>query len=72
MTQKHVLVTGASGFIGVNLVKHLAEKGLNVLGTTRRVGGVDPLAEDYLKGVGDPVKWINVDITDARAKCQNV
>ena len=38
-----VLVTGASGFIGINVVRCLAEKGYNVLGTTRRKGGPGPL-----------------------------
>ena len=41
-----ILVTGASGFVGVNLVKILAENGYNVLGTTRRVEGPDPLVKD--------------------------
>jgi nucleoside-diphosphate-sugar epimerase len=58
-------VTGASGFIGVNLVRHLAESGFNVLGTTRQVGGVGHLVEDYLKEVDDLVKWINIDITES-------
>ena len=61
-----VLVTGASGFIGVNVVKCLAEKGYSVLGTTRRIdGGPGPLVDDYLEGLGDRVEWITLDLRDS-------
>ena len=60
-----VLVTGASGFIGVNVVKCLAEKGYSVLGTTRRKDGPGPLVEDYLEGLGDRVTWTTLDLRDS-------
>jgi nucleoside-diphosphate-sugar epimerase len=60
-----VLVTGASGFIGINVVRCLAEKGYSVLGTTRRKGGPGPLVDDYLEGLGDKVTWITLDLRDS-------
>jgi nucleoside-diphosphate-sugar epimerase len=60
-----ILVTGASGFIGVNVVKCLAEKGYSVLGTTRRKGGPGPLVDDYLEGLGDRLNWITLDLRDS-------
>ena len=60
-----ILVTGASGFIGINVVRRLAEKGHSVLGTTRRKGGPGPLADDYLEGFGDSVTWITIDLRDS-------
>ncbi len=61
-----VLVTGASGFIGVNVVRCLAEKGYEVLGTTRRKNGPDPLVEDYLKGHDNRIEWITLDLRDSQ------
>ena len=71
-----VLVTGASGFIGVNIVRRLAEKGYDVLGTTRREGGPGPLVDDYLEGLED-VTWITLDLRDSQkvmniAKAHNI
>ena len=66
-----VLVTGASGFIGVNVVRRLAEKGYSVLGTTRRKDGPDPLVDDYLKGLGDEITWITLDLRDSE-KVMNI
>ena len=60
-----VLVTGASGFIGINVVKRLAEKGYTVLGTTRRKGGPGPLADDYLEDLDDSITWITIDLRDS-------
>ncbi len=60
-----ILVTGASGFIGVNVVKCLAEKGYSILGTTRRKNGPGPLVDDYLEGLGDRVNWITLDLRDS-------
>jgi nucleoside-diphosphate-sugar epimerase len=60
-----ILVTGASGFIGVNIVKCLAEKGYSVLGTTRRHCGSGPLMKDYLEGMEDLVTWVTIDLKDS-------
>jgi len=60
----YVLVTGASGFLGVNIMRYLAERQRKVLGTTRNVGGPEPSVEDYLKGLEDYVDWIEIDLTD--------
>jgi nucleoside-diphosphate-sugar epimerase len=60
-----VLMTGASGFIGANVVRYLSEKGYSVLGTTRRKGGPGPLVEDYLGGDKDSITWITVDLRDS-------
>ena len=62
-----VLVSGASGFIGANIVRCLAEKGYSVLGTTRREGGPGPLVNDYLGVVGNRVAWITCDLRDSEA-----
>jgi nucleoside-diphosphate-sugar epimerase len=66
-----ILVTGASGFIGVNVVRCLAEKGYSVLGTTRRTDGPGPLVDDYLEGLGDRVNWITLDLRDS-GKVMNI
>jgi nucleoside-diphosphate-sugar epimerase len=58
-----VLVTGASGFIGVNVAKYLAEMKRKVLCATRS-DGPDPLVNDYLRGLDDYVEWVKVDLTD--------
>jgi UDP-glucose 4-epimerase len=60
----HVLVTGASGFVGANIVKYLAQRKRRVLGTTRTPGGPDPLTKDFLKGLEAYIDWIEVDLTD--------
>lgn len=62
-SNSHILVTGASGFIGVNLVKRLAESKRKVLGTTRNPDGPDPLIREYLEGLEDYVDWVTVDLT---------
>ena len=61
----YVLVTGASGFVGSNIVKYLAERGRKVLGTTRNDGGPGPLVEDYLEGLEKNVSWVTLDLTDS-------
>ncbi len=43
----YVLVTGASGFLGVTLMRYLAERKRRVLGTTRNLGARAPLEEVY-------------------------
>lgn len=60
----YILVTGASGFLGVNIMRYLAERKRKVLGTTRNVGGPEPLVENYLKGLEDYTDWFEIDLTD--------
>jgi nucleoside-diphosphate-sugar epimerase len=56
------LVTGASGFIGVHLVKQLASNKRRVLATTRNPKGPDTLIQDYLKGLEEYIEWVTVDL----------
>ena len=58
-----ILVTGASGFVGVNIVKYLVTNGNHVLATTRNPKGPDPLVRDYLEGYENLVDWVTVDLT---------
>ena len=60
----YTLVTGASGFVGSNIVKCLAEKGESVLATTRNPEGPDPLIRHYLRELEDQIEWKTVDLTD--------
>ena len=57
-----VLVTGANGFVGLNLVQQLALRGVQVLATSRR-------PPDSLGAVaeGAPVEWVLCDVTDRNA-----
>ncbi len=59
----YVLVTGATGFVGVNVVKFLAGKGCRVLGLD--ITRPDPLIEDYLADAKRFVEWAVIDLTDA-------
>lgn len=59
-----ILVTGASGFVGVNIVKYLAERGRKVLGTIRDADGPDPLVRNYLEGLEDYIEWVKVDLRE--------
>jgi nucleoside-diphosphate-sugar epimerase len=61
----HVLVTGAAGFVGVNLVRALAEHGARVTALARR-----PPDGAILDFVGDDlerVRWVRGDVTDRDA-----
>jgi nucleoside-diphosphate-sugar epimerase len=62
-SNSRILVTGASGFIGVNLVKLLAKSKRKVLGTTRNPSGPDQLIQEYLEGLENYVDWVTVDLT---------
>lgn len=55
-----ILVTGATGFLGAELVKQLAGQGIPVR-CTRRVTSVIP---DMLKPYSHLVEWVEADITD--------
>ncbi len=58
-----ILVTGATGFVGANIVKFLAEKGRSVLGLD--IAEPTPLVRSYLAGYEDRVEWAAVDLTDS-------
>ncbi len=57
--QKTVVVTGASGFIGINLVKHLADRGHLVHAVSRSA----PESWRYLDSRATPHQW---DMTDTK------
>lgn len=60
----YVLVTGASGFIGANIMKYLAQRKRKVLGVHRHVGGPDLLVKNYLQELDGYVSWVEADLTD--------
>ncbi len=53
-----VLVTGANGFVGINLVHQLGKRGIPVLATSRR-----PPDADAELAPADPVEWVLCDVT---------
>ena len=57
-----VLVTGANGFVGVNIVHALARKGANVLALAR--AEPDPETHRFLSGVAKLVTWTQGDVRD--------
>lgn len=57
-----MLVTGASGFVGVNLVRGLAERGWHVVALARRAA--DAVTERFLAPVAGDVRWTIGDVTD--------
>lgn len=57
-----ILVTGATGFVGSYLIRHLVEKGYSVRGLRRASSRMD-----LLNGVADQVEWAEADITDLGA-----
>jgi len=56
----NVLVTGASGFVGSNIVKYLQENNHSVV-ATRRSSKPDPLLDDYL---GENIEWVELNTQD--------
>lgn len=54
-----VLVTGANGFVGLNLVRYLALGGARVVAATRRAPDADCVSE-----LDDRVEWVICDVTD--------
>jgi len=56
-----ILITGAAGFVGVNLMRGLAARGHSVAGLTRRAPDAATLA--YLAPFGDRISWHLGDIT---------
>ncbi|UCH25201.1 MAG: SDR family NAD(P)-dependent oxidoreductase [Trueperaceae bacterium] len=57
-----VLVTGALGFVGVNIVRQQAERGQQVVALARREP--DPDSVRFLGDAGAEVEWVRGDVTD--------
>ncbi len=62
MSRKKVLVTGAAGFVGVNLMRRFALAGAEVFGLVRRAP--DPQVEAFLERSAAPATWLLGDVTD--------
>ncbi len=67
LTQKaratRLFITGAAGFVGINLVKHAAAAGAQVMALTRREP--DDTSQAFLAGVAKNVTWCVGDVNDA-------
>ena len=57
-----VLVTGANGFVGVNIVQRLAQKGVTVIALARRPP--DPETSRFLANEAERVVWVEGDVRD--------
>lgn len=64
-----VLVTGAAGFVGLNLVRYFADRGVNVDALARRQPTA--AAETYLADVSARIRWRVGDVTD-RDGCETL
>jgi nucleoside-diphosphate-sugar epimerase len=57
-----ILVTGANGFVGVNLVRRLAQNGATVIALARRPP--DPETRRFLASEAERIVWIKGDVRD--------
>ena len=59
-----VMVTGGTGFVGINMVKYLAQKGIDAVCLGRSAHKEDPLRDWFLEDVQDRVHLVRGDVTD--------
>jgi UDP-glucuronate 4-epimerase len=59
---KTVLITGALGFVGINMVRLLAQQSNHVVALARR--SPDPGSLRFLTGLADHITWVKGDVTD--------
>lgn len=65
-----LFITGAAGFVGINMVKHAATAGAQVIALTRREP--DSASQTFLADVADKVTWCVGDVSDAAGLCELV
>jgi hypothetical protein len=65
MTER-VLITGATGLLGQAIAGYLAERGWDVVVTSRDADRAEALARDLLRGSGS-FSGLDLDLTDARS-----
>jgi len=62
-TQGTAFITGAGGFVGINVVRGLAERGWRVIASARRPP--DGATEQFLAPVAERVEWVLGDVNAA-------